>query len=108
MDYQKFHRTNAVIEFGGSLGSAAWSIANLFLADRYAVEAYMPVIVALIIKNVRIIMLTGRGEYRQEEYAESLKSSYSDNRRITIFSAIFSCMALALIIIKLIIRQVSL
>lgn len=108
MDYQKFHRTNAAIEFYGSLGSAAWSIANLFIADRYAVEAYMPVMFAFIIKSVRIIMLTERDECRQEEYAESLKKSYSDNRRITIFSAIFSCMALALIIIKLIIRRVSL
>ncbi|MDE7304285.1 MAG: hypothetical protein K2N60_13310 [Oscillospiraceae bacterium] len=75
MDYPKFHRTNAVIEFAGSIASAAWSIANLFLADRYAVEAYMPVMFAFIIKNLRIIMLTDRDEYRQEEYSESLKNS---------------------------------
>ena len=104
MDYPKFHRTNVIIEFAGSIASALWSIANFFLAERYAVEAYMPIILAFIIKNVRCIMLTGREEYQQEEYAESLKNSYNDNRRITIFSVVFSCTALVLIIVKMIIR----
>lgn len=107
MDYKKFHRTNAVIEFIGSLAAALWSIANLFLADGYAVAAYMPIMLAFIIKSIRIITLTGREEYQQESYAESQKSSYADNRRIVIFSAIFSCTALVLIIIKLILRRVS-
>lgn len=104
MDYQKFHRINAVIEFTGSLAAALWSVVNLFLADKYAVEAYLPIMLAFIIKSVRIITLTGREEYQQESYAESLKNSYSDNRRLVIFSAIFSCVALVLIIVKMIIR----
>lgn len=104
MDYKKFHRTNAVIELAGNIASALWSIANFFLTERYVVEAYMPIILAFIIKNVRCIMLTGREEYQQEEYAESLKNSYNDNRRITIFSVVFSCTALVLIIVKMIIR----
>lgn len=104
MDYRKFHRINAVIEFVGSLAAALWSIADLFLADKYAVEAYLPIMLAFIIKNVRSIMLTGREEYQQECYAESLKNSYSDNRRLIIFSAVFSCTALVLIIVKMIIR----
>lgn len=104
MDYKKFHRTNNVIELVGSIAAAVWGVVNLFLADGYPTAAFMPIMLAFIIKSVRIITLTGREEYRQEEYAESQKSSYADNRRIVIFSAVFSCIALVLVIVKMIIR----
>lgn len=104
MDYMKFHRTNAVIELAGSVIAAVWSVVNLFIAEGYAFAVYMPIILAFIIKSVRIITLTGREEYQQESYAESQESSYADNRRIVIFSTVFSCTALVLIIVKMIIR----
>lgn len=105
MDYSKFHRVNAVIELIGSVTAAVWGVVNLFLADGYPTAACMPIMLAVIIKSVRIITLTGREEYRQEEYAESQKSSYADNRRIVIFSAIFSCTALVFMVVKMIISQ---
>ena len=104
MDYKKFHCINAVIEMVGSAAAVLWAIVNLFLAESYVVGAFMPIMLASIIKNVRSIRLTGREEYQQETYAESLKNSYSDNRRLVIFSAVCSCTALVLIIVKMIIR----
>lgn len=100
MDYQKFNRTNVIIELIGSLAAALWSIVNLFIAESYAFAAYMPVMIAFIIKSVRIIILTEREEYQQESYAESQKNSYKNNRTLYIISAVCSCAALALIILK--------
>lgn len=100
MDYQKFNRTNVIIELIGSLAAALWSIVNLFIAGSYAFAAYMPVMIAFIIKSVRIIILTEREEYQQESYAESQKNSYTDNRTLYIISAVYSCVALVLIILK--------
>lgn len=100
MDYQKFNRTNVIIELIGSLAAALWSIVNLFIAESYAFAAYMPVMIAFIIKSVRIIILTEREEYQQESYAESQKNSYTDNRTLYIISAVCSCVALVLIILK--------
>lgn len=100
MDYQKFNRTNVIIELIGSLAAALWSIVNLFIAGSYAFAAYMPVMIAFIIKSVRIIILTEREEYQQESYAESQKNSYTDNRTLYIISAVCSCVALVLIILK--------
>lgn len=100
MDYRKFSRTNVIIELIGSLAAASWSIVNLFIAESYAFAAYMPVMIAFIIKSVRIIILTEREGYQQESYAESQKNSYTDNRTLYIISAVCSCAALALIILK--------
>lgn len=104
MDCKKFHRTNAVIETVGSVTAAVWSVIGLFFAEGYALAAYMPVMLAFIIKSVRVIMLTGREDHSQESYAEGQKNSYADNRRLYIISAACSCLALALVIVKMIIR----
>lgn len=46
-------------------------------------------------------MLTEREDY---QHAENQKNSYTDNRTLYIISAVCSCAALALVIVKMIIR----
>ncbi len=104
MDYKKFHRTNVIIQHIGCVIAAAWAATDLFIADVYASAPIMPLCIAYIITAVRIIALTGRKDYAQESYTESQKSFYTDNRRLYIFSAIFGCIALVLVVIKMIIR----
>lgn len=104
MDYQKFNRTNIIIQLAGNILAAALGIANLFIADGYPTAPTMPLSIAYIITAVRIIALTGREDYTQESYAESKISSYADNLRLYILSVIFGCAALALVIVKMIIR----
>ena len=104
MDYKKFHCINVFIELAGSTVAAVWAVINLFLAESHPVIAFLPITVAVLIKNIRIIRLTEREEYQQESYAESQKNSYTDNRTLYIISAVCSCMALALVIVKMIIR----
>lgn len=100
MDYKKFHRTNVIIELAGSTIAAVWAVINLFLAESYPMMPLLTSMLAGIIKNSRCLMLTGHEDYRQEEYAESQKTSYIDNRTLYIISAVCSCVALALVIIK--------
>ena len=104
MDYKKFHRTNVIIELAGSTIAAVLAVINLFLAESYPTMPLFPSMLAYIIKSVRILMLTGHEEYQQESYAESQKTSYTDNRTLYIISAVCSCAALALVIVKMIIR----
>ena len=105
MDYKKFHRTNVIIELAGSTIAAVWAVINLFLAEVSApLYPIMSIVFAGLIKNSRCIMLTGREEYQPESYAESQKNSYTDNRRLYIVSAVCSCAALVLVIVKMIIR----
>lgn len=108
MDYQKFHRTNAVIELIGNALAAVLAVVNIFIAGSYAASPLLPMMAGQIIKNVREIMLTGRSDCTQESYAASLKNSYSDNRTLIIFKTVLSFSVAVLVIIKLIIRQVSL
>lgn len=101
MDYRKFNRTNLIIELVGSVIAAVWSVIGLFFAEGYyAFAAFMPVYLAFIIKSVRVIALTEREDYAQESYAESKKTSYTDNRTLYIISAVCSCVALVLVTIK--------
>ena len=105
MDYQKFHRTNVIIELIGCVIAAVWAVINLFLAEAfYPLYPMMSIVFAGLIKNSRCIALTGREGYQQESYAESQKTSYMDNRTLYIISAVCSCTALALVIIKMVIR----
>lgn len=104
MDYKKFHRINVFIELAGSTVAAVWAVINLFLAESHPIIPLFPSMIAGIIKNSRCFMLTGHEDYRQESYAESQKSSYTDNRTLYIISAVCSCAALVLVIVKMIIR----
>lgn len=91
MDYQKFHRTNALLGLLGGAVAAVWGIVNLFLADSYAAAPYISIMIAYIIQGFRIFWLTGHEDYTQESYAESQKNSYKDNRTLYIISAVCSC-----------------
>lgn len=104
MDYKKFHRTNVIIELAGSTIAAVWAIINLFLAESHPTMPFLLIWIAMIIKSVRIIRLTAQEDYQQESYAESHKTSYEDNRTLYIISVVCSCAALALVIVKMIIR----
>lgn len=101
MDYKKFNRTNAVIETVGSIAAAVWAVINLFLAESNPVIPLLSITVAGLIKNSRCFMLTEREDY---QHAENQKNSYTDNRTLYIISAVCSCAALALVIVKMIIR----
>lgn len=104
MDYQKFHRTKAVIEVLGGAIAAVWGIVNIFRADSYAVAPVLPVMIAQIINHIRALVLTGWEDYEQESYAESQHNSYKDNRKLIILTAVFTCAAFVLVIVKTIIR----
>lgn len=108
MDYQKFHRTNAVIELIGDASAAVLAVVNIFIADSYITAPLMPMMAGQITKNVRELMLTGQNDYTQESCAASFANSYRDNRTLNIFRVILSLAIVVLVIVKLIIRQVSL
>ncbi len=100
MDYKKFNRTNVIIELVGSIIAVVWSVIALFSAEDYAFAPYTPVMLAFIIKGVRILALTGREDYTQESYYESQKNSYMDNRTLHIVPVACSGVALVLVTIK--------
>ena len=100
MDYQKFNRTNVIIELIGCAAAAVWAVVNLFLAESNPVIPFFAIIIAGIIKNIRIIKLTEQENYQQESYAESQKNSYKNNRTLYIISAVCSCVVLVLVILK--------
>ncbi|MDE6763827.1 MAG: hypothetical protein K2J73_09125 [Oscillospiraceae bacterium] len=107
MDYSKFYRTNAVIELIGDVLAAVWAVINIFISDSYVAAPLIPMMAGQIIKNIREIVLTGRDDYKQEKYLTSYENSYKDNRTLNIFKALLSLAVVLLVIIKLIIRQVS-
>ncbi|MDE6745222.1 MAG: hypothetical protein K2J72_01150, partial [Oscillospiraceae bacterium] len=83
------------------------NVINIFIADSYVAAPLMPMMAGQIIKNVREIILTGRNDYTQESYVASFGNSYRDNRTLNIFKVFLSLAVVVLVIIKLIIRQVS-
>lgn len=108
MDYRKFYRTNVIIEFIGDAMAAVWAVINIFIADGYLAASLFPMMAGQIITNIREIILTGREDYQPESYAASIKASYIDNRRPIVFKTVLCFAVVVLVIIKLIIRQVSL
>lgn len=100
MDYKKFHRTDAIIELTGNALAAAWAVLNLFLVEYFVFGPFLPIFIALILRNTRDIMLPLENGYEKESYYESLKIRFSDNRRLYIFSIIFLCVALGVVFIE--------
>lgn len=108
MDYRKFYRTNVIIELIGDAMAAVWAVINIFIADGYLAASLFPMMVGQIITNIREIILTGRDDYKQEDYLAILGDSYRDNRTLIVFKTVLCFAVVVLVIIKLIIRQVSL
>lgn len=107
MDYRKFNRVNVIIEFIGDALAAVWAAVNIFIPNGYLTAPLFPMMIGQIIKNIREIILTGREDYQPESYAESVKASYIDNRRPIVFKTALSLAVIVLVIIKLVIRRVS-
>lgn len=108
MDYRKFNRVNVIIELIGDALAAVWAVANIFIPNGYISAPLFPMMVGQIIKNIREIILTGRDDYKQEDYLAILGDSYRDNRTLIVFKTVLCFAVVVLVIIKLIIRQVSL
>lgn len=107
MDYRKFNRMNVIIELIGDALAAVWAAANIFIPNSYISAPLFPMMVGQIIKNIREIILTGREDYQPESYAASVEASYIDNCRPIVFKTALSLAVAVLVIIKLIVRRVS-
>lgn len=107
MDYRKFYRTNVIIEFIGDAMAAVWAVINIFIAGGYLAAPLFPMMAGQIITNIREIILTERDNYKQEDYLASLGDSYRDNRTLIVFKTVLSLSVVVFVILKLIIRQVS-